>query len=68
MAGRSCAGHDPLDHARAVVGYLTDPAAAATAGTAGVDTARSASWDRTVDRLLAAYAEMVPAASETVAV
>ena len=61
-------GHDPRDHARAVVGYLTDPAMAATAGTAGVDTARSASWDRTVDRLLAAYAEMVPAASETVAV
>ena len=61
-------GHDPRDHARAVAGYLTDPVAAATAGTAGVDTARSASWDRTVDRLLAAYAEMVPAPSETVAV
>ena len=65
--GTLVAGHAPEDHARAVVGYLTDPVAAATAGTAGVDTARSASWERTVDRLLAAYAELVPA-EETVAV
>lgn len=65
--GTLVAGHAPAEHARAVVRYLTDPDLAATAGTAGVDTARSASWDRTVDRLLAAYAEMVPA-GERVAV
>lgn len=65
--GTLVAGHDPRDHARAAVDYLTDPVAAATAGTAGVATARSASWERTVDRLLTAYAEMVPV-SESIAV
>lgn len=57
--GTLVAGHEPLDHARAVVGYLTDPAAATAAGTAGVDTARRASWERTVDRLLAAYEDVL---------
>jgi D-inositol-3-phosphate glycosyltransferase len=65
--GMLVAGHDPAEHAEAVLNYLTDADAAATAGTAGVETARSASWDRTVDRLLAAYAELVPA-QQTVAV
>jgi D-inositol-3-phosphate glycosyltransferase len=60
-------GHDPAAHARAAVTYLTDPSAAAAAGSAGVRTAQGASWDRTVDRLLAAYAELV-ASGETVAV
>lgn len=65
--GTLVAGHEPAEHAEAVLRYLTDADAAATAGTAGVETARSASWGRTVDRLLAAYAELVPA-RQTVAV
>jgi D-inositol-3-phosphate glycosyltransferase len=60
-------GHDPADHAAAVVGYLTDPARTAVAAAAGVATARSASWERTVDRLLSVYGEVL-AADEAVAV
>jgi D-inositol-3-phosphate glycosyltransferase len=52
-------GHDPADHAAAVVRYLTDPRAAADAAAAGIATARASSWDRTVDRLLERYAEVV---------
>lgn len=51
-------GHDPVDHAAAVVRYLTDPAHTAATVTAGIAAARAASWDRTVDRLLTAYAEV----------
>jgi D-inositol-3-phosphate glycosyltransferase len=60
-------GHDPTDHAAAVVGYLTDPARTAAAAAAGVATARSASWEHTVDRLLAVYGDVL-AADEAVAV
>jgi D-inositol-3-phosphate glycosyltransferase len=60
-------GHDPADHAAAVVGYLTDPARTAAAAAAGVATARSASWERTVDRLLSVYGEVL-ATDEAVAV
>jgi D-inositol-3-phosphate glycosyltransferase len=52
-------GHDPVDHAAAVVTYLRDPARSAAASRAGIATAEAASWDRTVDRLLAAYREVV---------
>ncbi|MTV24456.1 glycosyltransferase [Nitriliruptoraceae bacterium ZYF776] len=52
-------GHDPADHAAAVVAYLTDPARAAAAAEAGLARARAASWDVTVDRLLRVYAEVV---------
>ncbi len=52
-------GHDPADHAAAALRYLTDPAAAAAAGAAGVATAQASSWERTVDRLLGAYADVV---------
>ena len=52
-------GHDPADHAAAVVAYLTDPARAAAARRAGIDAASRASWERTVDRLLRVYAEVV---------
>ena len=57
-------GHDPRDHAAAALGYLTDPQRASDAALAGIATARTASWDRTVDRLLTAYGEVarVPAA------
>jgi D-inositol-3-phosphate glycosyltransferase len=60
-------GHDPTDHAAAVVSYLTDPARTAAAAAAGVATARSASWEHTVDRLLAVYGDIL-AADEAVAV
>jgi D-inositol-3-phosphate glycosyltransferase len=60
-------GHDPADHAAAAMGYLTDPARTAAAAAAGVATARSASWEHTVDRLLAVYGDLV-AADEAVAV
>jgi D-inositol-3-phosphate glycosyltransferase len=57
--GTLVAGHDPADHAAAVLGYLGDPARAAAAARAGIATAQEASWDRTVDRLLGTYAEVV---------
>jgi D-inositol-3-phosphate glycosyltransferase len=52
-------GHDPADHAAAAVAYLTDPARAAAAGAAGLATARAATWDRTVDRLLDVYGQVL---------
>lgn len=54
-------GHDPADHAAAVVEYLQDPDLRARAGAAGVVTARAASWDHTVRRLHEAYGEVVAA-------
>jgi D-inositol-3-phosphate glycosyltransferase len=65
--GTLVSGHEPRDHAEAALGYLTDPALARAAGSAGVRAARGASWDRTVERLLAVYAQMV-GAREDVAV
>lgn len=52
-------GHDPADHAAAVVRYLQDPQLAREASRAGVATGRASSWDRTVDRLLHVYGEVV---------
>jgi D-inositol-3-phosphate glycosyltransferase len=52
-------GHDPQDHAAAALAYLTDPDRAAVAAREGVRTARGASWDRTVDRLLRVYGGVV---------
>jgi D-inositol-3-phosphate glycosyltransferase len=52
-------GHDPADHAAAAVAYLTDPARAAAAATAGVARAQAASWDASVERLLAVYERVV---------
>ncbi|MDP9023464.1 MAG: glycosyltransferase [Actinomycetota bacterium] len=51
-------GHDPSDHAAAVVTYLRDPARRAHAAAAGVRAARQASWDRTVDGILAVYRDV----------
>jgi D-inositol-3-phosphate glycosyltransferase len=53
--GIRVAGHDPVDHAAAVVDVLTDPDRAATLAAEGLRTAASASWSRTVDRLLGVY-------------
>jgi len=51
-------GHDPVDHAAAVVRYLEDPEVAAAASVAGIETGRRSTWDRTVDRLVAVYGEV----------
>ncbi len=56
--GTLVAGHDPADHAAAVVHYLEDREAAEAASRAGIETGRRSSWDRTVDRLLAVYGEV----------
>ncbi len=52
-------GHDERDHAAAVVGYLRDPERHEAARRAGIAAARAASWDRTVDRSLDVYDEVV---------
>jgi D-inositol-3-phosphate glycosyltransferase len=52
-------GHDPVDHAAAAVAFLTDADHRGRTAVAGVATARSASWERTVDRLLAVYGEVL---------
>lgn len=57
------AGHDPVDHARAVVRLLDDPQAAATAREVGLAKARRTTWDATVTRLVDAYGEVVRARS-----
>jgi D-inositol-3-phosphate glycosyltransferase len=49
-------GHEPADHARAVLSLLDDPARAGAARAAALETAAASSWERTVDRLLDAYA------------
>lgn len=54
-------GHDPRDHARAVVDFLRDPAKAAAAADAGRATAARHTWSATVDRLVTAYREVVAA-------
>jgi D-inositol-3-phosphate glycosyltransferase len=59
--GTLVTGHDPTDHAAAAVAYLTDPDRAAAAAAAGIRTARTATWEHTVDRLLAVYGEVAGA-------
>jgi D-inositol-3-phosphate glycosyltransferase len=62
--GTLVAGHDPADHAAAVLAYLLDPAKAAAARTAGIAAAQAASWERTTDRLLGVYEAAVADAVE----
>lgn len=50
-------GHAAVDHAEAASRLLDDPDVYAAARAAGLATARTASWDRTVDRLGALYAD-----------
>jgi D-inositol-3-phosphate glycosyltransferase len=49
-------GHEPADHAAAVLTLLDDPARMAAARAAGLEDAAASSWEHTVDRLLDAYA------------
>lgn len=53
--GIRVAGHDPVDHAAAVVDVLHTPGRAEQLSAEGLRTAASASWSRTVDRLLGVY-------------
>lgn len=57
--GLLVAGHDPRDHAAAVVDLLRDGQRRAAAAEAGVAAAQAASWEATVDRLLATYGRVV---------
>lgn len=57
--GTLVAGHEPADHAAAAARYLDDPELARATGTAGVAFAATATWDRTVDRLLDVYRAVV---------
>ncbi|MBW3658087.1 MAG: glycosyltransferase [Actinobacteria bacterium] len=56
--GTLVAGHDPEDHAAAVVRYLRDPEARGVAAAAGVRHAVLSSWEHTVDRLVAVYGDL----------
>jgi D-inositol-3-phosphate glycosyltransferase len=57
--GTLVSGHDPAAHAAAVVRFLTDPAHASAAATAGVALAARATWDRSVERLLGVYGSVL---------
>ena len=57
-------GHDPDDHARAILDLLADPDRMATMRIAGQAAAAASSWERTVDRLLDAYAAVRHARGE----
>lgn len=54
-------GHDPRDHAQAVLRYLDDPVAATAAREAGLAKARRSTWDATVARVVDAYRDVVAA-------
>jgi D-inositol-3-phosphate glycosyltransferase len=58
-------GHDPVDHAAAVLALLDDPGRMATMRAAGLEDAAASSWERTVDRLLDAYAAVRHARMES---
>lgn len=52
-------GHDPVDHAAAVVSLLTDPAHRQTVVAAALASAQGASWDGTVTKLLDVYGSVL---------
>jgi len=56
-------GHDPADHAAAVVEVLTDASVARRLRDGGIAFAASTTWDKTVDRLLQVYGEAVAVSS-----
>ena len=56
-------GHDPADHAAAVVRVLTDPELAADLRRGGLTAAAETTWDAATDRLLQVYREAMAAAS-----
>lgn len=52
-------GHEARDHAAAVVRYLADDETRVRAARAGVRAAAASSWERTAQRLLAVYADVL---------
>lgn len=56
-------GHDPADHARALVPYLTDAAHRTAAGRAGRRRAEGFGWDRTAAAVAGIYAGVLRAAA-----
>lgn len=63
--GTLVAGHDPVDHAAAVLALLEDPAHRDLVGRAAAAAARRATWDRTVERLLDVYRSVTDAAGRS---
>ena len=61
--GLLVSGHQPADHARAVVDVLTDEAVARRLRDGGLAFAATTTWDNTVDRLLRIYGEAVAVGS-----
>jgi D-inositol-3-phosphate glycosyltransferase len=57
-------GHDPEDHAAAVLRYLRDDELRAAASREGVARGARSSWEVTVDRLLAVYGALAPVRRE----
>jgi D-inositol-3-phosphate glycosyltransferase len=56
-------GHDPADHADAVLAVLGDPAFAAALGTAGARESLGFTWDATTAEVRAVYRELLEAAA-----
>jgi D-inositol-3-phosphate glycosyltransferase len=56
-------GHDPADHARAVLTILRDPMLASQLGAAGVRGAGKFSWDATTAEVRGIYRELLEAAA-----
>jgi D-inositol-3-phosphate glycosyltransferase len=52
-------GHDPGDHAEAMLAILRDPALAARIGAAGAREALAFSWDATTQEMAAVYRELL---------
>lgn len=66
--GTLVAGHDPDRHAAAALPYLTDAQRWRSASRAGVAAAKAASWEHTVDRLVAAYEDVLDTHDRSAAV
>jgi len=56
-------GHDPRDHADALLSVLRDPALAAELGRAGIREAMGYSWDATSNGIAAVYRELLGTAA-----
>lgn len=54
-------GHDPVEHAAAVLPFLADPGLGARTGRAGARQASATTWEDTADRLLGIYGDVVAA-------
>ena len=55
-------GHDPADHADALLAILRDPALAARLGSTGTLESRAFTWDATTEGIVSVYRELLGAA------